>query len=230
MISGLLSFLGLGFGVLDNPQAVADRNSHFQSLVAQVEKVSTEHTHKAFEFPFHIEATLMALGPDRPSPIYSMFRNGRCTIVLNTNPSTHRSYGLLIQKTQEDKPMLKEEAELYVVGHEIGHCVYKHLLKTDPKQVNFRFERHREDADLAAEDQVPEWVTPEQQHLHQEIFADMYGIQFAKKWLNQDSLPIEHLVVEFRKKVSDHDPSYYTQHFLRPNPGEHHDLEEHLHQ
>ena len=39
MISGLLSFLGLGFGVLDNPQAVADRNSHFQSLVAQVEKV-----------------------------------------------------------------------------------------------------------------------------------------------------------------------------------------------
>lgn len=106
-----------------------------------------------------------------------------------------------------------------VCGHEIGHCAYKYLGKHDPQRLSDIFKR-----DSSHEDQHPdgplkhkpaEQVGADQRRLHEEIFADVYGIEFSKLMSGDKAAGLEDIVVNFRQKVSVDDPEYYTQHYIK---------------
>lgn len=58
-------------------------------------------------------------------------------------------------------------------------------------------------------------VGTEQKRLHEEIFADVYGIEFSKQMSGDKAAGLEDIVVKFRQKVSVDDPEYYTQHYIK---------------
>lgn len=219
MLAGLLGFLGLGASVVCGPEQVDERNRHLESLIQRVEKISEERANPKLRYPFEIVALRQKLAPKWPSPIYSRYQGGVCQIILNDNPDTHEAYEELMDRVQKDKPKLMDQAEYYVVGHEIGHCAYKYLGKHDPQRLSDIFKR-----DDGHEDQHPdaplkhkpaEEVGADQRRLHEEIFADVYGIEFSKQMSGDKAAGLEDIVVKFRQKVSVDDPEYYTQHYIK---------------
>lgn len=124
-----------------------------------------------------------------------------------------------MDRVQKDKPKMLDEAEYYVVGHEIGHCAYKYLSKHQPQRLSDIFRR-----DDSHENQHPDAplthkpapaVGSDQKRLHEEIFADVYGIEFSKQMSGDKAAGLEDIVVKFRQKVSVDDPEYYTQHYIK---------------
>lgn len=58
-------------------------------------------------------------------------------------------------------------------------------------------------------------VKVQQRKLHEEIFSDLYGIEFSKKWLGQKAAGLDDIVIRFPEKVSDKDPNYFTHHYIK---------------
>lgn len=219
MLVGLLGFLGLGASVVCGPEQVDERNRHLESLVQRVEKISEEKSNPKLTYPFEIVAIRQKLNSKWPSPIYSRYQGGVCQIILNNNPDTHEAYEELMDRVQKDKPKMLDQAEYYVVGHEIGHCAYKYLGKHDPQRLSDIFNRddghESQHPDGPLQHKPPVQVGTEQKRLHEEIFADVYGIEFSKQMSGDKAAGLEDIVVKFRQKVSVDDPEYYTQHYIK---------------
>lgn len=222
MFSGLLSFLGLGASVICGPDLVDERNQHLDNLVKRVQEVSAGHTDEKIHYPFVIQSKRQTLPDSWPSPIYSRYRVGVCEVILNDNTQTHQGYETLMERVKNEKPQLLESAQYYIIGHEIGHCVYKHLRNTDPQKVADVFhrdealEKDRTDGLFSSPSEAPpSEVKVQQRRLHEEIFSDLYGIEFSKKWLGQKAAGLDDIVVRFREKVSDKDPNYFTHHYIK---------------
>lgn len=219
MFSGLLGFLGLGASVICGPDLVDERNNHLDSLVKRVQEVSAAHAGSKIHYPFAIQSKRQNLPNSWPSPIYSRYRPGVCEVILNENTETHLAYEELMTRVEGEKPQLLESAQYYIIGHEIGHCVYKHLRSTDPKKISDTFHKdeaqEKGDLDLLFVTSPPTEVKVQQRHLHEEIFSDLYGIEFSKKNLGQKAVGLDDIVISFRKKVSDNDPNYFTHHYIK---------------
>lgn len=151
------------------------------------------------------------------------FRPGVCEVILNDNESTHQGYIELMNRVQSEKPEMLKQAEFYVIGHEIGHCVYGHLNSIHSPEIEIAFKRDdahaQEHADPILSAEPPETITKSNKRLHAEIFADVYGIEFASSMLGKQAVGIDDVVLKFRQKVSGTDPSYYTQHYIKSCTG-----------
>lgn len=211
IFASLGTSLALGLSQMDSPMAV---EAHHTAMVTMVE--SLERTPElAKQLPFKVQVKRVNMSKLAVSPIYSMYKGNVCEIQLNNNPHTHLNYQILASQQTGQTAELNPSSLAFTLGHEIGHCMYKHQLSKN-KPVTNTYPLQKEYWTMADRLNHPLKLDASHRPLHEEVYADEFGIALAAAWQKEDQAQLNNTIIEFRKAMSAFDSKRNTHYYLAP--------------
>lgn len=215
MFDQLLATLGttltVGLSQMDSPAVVEERHNAMAAMIESLER----NPELSKQLPFKVVVKRVKMSKLALSPIYSMYRDNVCEIQLNNNGHTHLNYQVLASQQAGQTAELNPTSLAYTLGHEIGHCMYKHqILKNKP--VNSIYQMQREYWLTADKQNHPLKLDASHRQLHEEVYADEFGIALAAAWQKEDLAQVNNKVIEFRKAMTAFDSKRNTHFYIAP--------------
>jgi hypothetical protein len=201
--------LALGLSHMDDPNSIEERHAAMSRMVESLGR----NVELSSQLPFKVEIKKVNMSKLALSPIYSFFRGNVCEIHLNSNPHTHLNYQVLASQQTGQTDELNPTSLAYTLGHEIGHCMYKHLILRK-KPVNTIYQLQKDYWGIADKVTHPLQLDIKQRPLHEEVYADEFGIALAAAWQHEDLAQINNKVIEFRKSMSAFDSKRNTHYYI----------------
>lgn len=212
LLATLGTTLAVGLSQMDSPAVVEERHTAMVNMIESLERTPE----LSRQLPFKVVIKRVNMSRLALSPIYSMYRdNSVCEIQLNNNAHTHLNYQVLASQQTGQTAELNATSLAYTLGHEIGHCMYKHqILKNKP--VNSIYQLQREYWLVADKQSHPLKLDSAHRQLHEEVYADEFGIALAAAWQKEDLALINNKVIEFRKAMTAFDNKRNTHFYIAP--------------
>lgn len=211
ILASIGTTLALGLSQMDSPTVVEERHNAMASMVESLER----DPELARQLPFKVVVKRVNMSKLALSPIYSLFRDNVCEIQLNNNPHTHLNYQVLASQQSGQTAELNTTSLAFTLGHEIGHCMYKYQISKN-KPVNSTYQLQRDYWVIADKQNHPFKLDASHRQLHEEVYADEYGIALAAAWQREDPATINNKVIEFRKAMTAFDSKRNTHFYIAP--------------
>lgn len=205
----LTTTLALGFSHMDNPAVIEEHHEAMANMVESLER----NRELSKQLPFKVAIKRVNMSKLALSPIYSLFRDNVCEIQLNNNPHTHLNYQVLASQQTGQTGELNPTSLAYTLGHEIGHCMYKYQILRN-KPITTIYPLQRDYWGIADKQNTPLKLDASHRPLHEEVYADEFGIALAATWQKEDPALVNNKVIEFRKAMSTFDSKRNTHFYL----------------